>query len=96
MARKLVVEARKLTFQQLCEDGITPEALLLEIMRGKEFVSINGRKKKVTAQMYDAACRLMPYRLPRLNSIDAHVKTVDLTQEEWVAQLDRDQQQGGR
>lgn len=78
--RKQVAEA---AFNDLVNDGqATPEGYVLDVMRGKRAVN---RKNK---HRYEAAIALLPYRLPRLNSIDATTKNVSLTHEEWIAQME--------
>jgi hypothetical protein len=89
MPRKMVVEKRKLEFQEACELDISPEGLLIQVMRGRTMVrDVKGRRIKVTDRMIDAAKALMPYRLPKLNAIDARIKHVELTHEDWIRDID--------
>lgn len=83
---KLLAAKRRLDFQEACNTGVTPEELLLLVMRGYRRINDKNAKRRVliTPQMIDAAKALMPYRLPKLNAIDAHVKNVTMTHEEWV------------
>lgn len=87
--RKMEVEARKMSFAALCDDGVTPEQLIIAVMRGEEKIEIKGKQTKITKQMILAAQYVMPYRLPKLNSIDAQIKTVSMTQEEWIESMDK-------
>lgn len=66
------------------EGGDTPEAYVLKVMRGKVKMTKNTRAR------YDAALALLPYRLPRLNSIDATNRNVGMTHEQWIASLDQE------
>lgn len=89
MPRKLAVMKRKLDFQAMC-DELGPEDIIGAVLQGRSFIQIKGRKTLITDRMLEAAKILMPYRLPRLNSIDAKVKNVTMTQEEWIASLDKE------
>lgn len=70
-------------FGSLVNDGgDTPEAFVLKVMRNKIKLT------KANRQRYDAACVLLPYRLPRLNSIDATNRNVEMTHEQWIKSLE--------
>ncbi len=77
------------TFAGLFRDGEeTPESIVAKVMWGQETIMHRGKQQRITQKMVSAAMALLPYRLPRLNSIDAHVKNVDMTHEEWLASMD--------
>lgn len=77
------------TFAGLFNDGEeTPEGLMVKVMRGQESIMRKGRQQRITKNMVSAAMALLPYRLPRLNSVDATVKHVEITHEEWLKQMD--------
>lgn len=89
MATSLRKRAAAAEFNSLCENGLTPEAIALAVMRGEDIVNpATGRKVKVTDRMYQAARDLLNFRLPRLNSIDAVTRNVGMTHEDWVRELD--------
>lgn len=69
-------EREKRFHEQITDGGLTPEGLILDVMRDE--------KAKYTERQYQAAKDLLPYRLPRLNSIDAVSANVNVTQDEWV------------
>lgn len=74
-----------ITFNSLIDDGgDTPEAFVLKVMRNKIKLT------KLNRQRYEAACVLLPYRLPRLNSIDATNRNVDMTHEDWIKSLEEE------
>ena len=75
------------TFQQLCED-VSPEAIVHAIMRGENTIRINGQSVEITDRMLAAAKDFLPFRLPRLNSIDAVNRNVDMTHEDWLRSLE--------
>jgi hypothetical protein len=80
------------SFHEALQDGETPEGLIIKVMRGDTKLG----NRKITALMVQAARDLLPYRLPKLNAIDAQVKNVELTHEQWLAQLeDEDQADDG-
>lgn len=73
-------------FEQAIADGLPPEVFILEIAQGKREL-----KTKKQREMYEAAKILLPFRLPRLNNIDATNKNVDLTHEDFIkAQMEED------
>ena len=57
-------------------------------MRGQEHVDIDGKQYRISNKMLGAAEKLLPYRLPNLNAIDAVQKNVDMTHEEWLRSMD--------
>lgn len=69
--------------------GVAPEDVVIQIMNGKGSIQHDGKQVKISDKMYQAALALLPYRLPKLNSIDAEVKNVELTHDEWIASLDQ-------
>ena len=92
MASKKELEQRKAneqTFAGLFRDGAeTPESIVTKVMWGQTTIMHLGKRRKISKTMQDAAMALLPYRLPRLNSIDANVKNVDMTHEEWINEMD--------
>ncbi len=92
MATKAEREERRTneqTFSGLFREGAeTPESLVTKVMWGQETITHKGKQRRITKQMRDAAMALLPYRLPRLNSVDAQVKHVEMTHEEWISQMD--------
>lgn len=96
MATKKEIEERKTneqTFSSLFRDGEeTPESMVTKIMWGSETIRHRGKQRRITRQMKDAAFALLPYRLPRLNSVDAQVKHIEMTHEDWINQMDDDPQ----
>lgn len=93
MASKKELEERKAneqTFSGLFRDGAeTPESIITKIMWGQQTITHAGKRKRITKEMQRAAEALLPYRLPRLNAIDAQVKNVEMTHEEWINEMDR-------
>lgn len=69
-------------FEQLVGDGLAPEVMLLEVAQGKRKI-----KTKDQREQYEAAKLLLPYRLPRLNNIDAVNKNVDMSHEDFIKNL---------
>ena len=77
-------EENEQTFAAMFRDGEeTPESVMVKVMRGQKSIMRRGKQQRITKEMVRAAEVLLPYRLPRLNSIDAQVKNVDMTHEEW-------------
>lgn len=68
-------------FEAAIADGIPPETFILEVAQGKR--SLKTKKAQI---MFEAAKVLLPYRLPRLNNIDAVNKNVDLSHEDFIRQ----------
>lgn len=66
----------------------TPESLLVKVMNGQTTITKRGKQMRITKEMQKAAELLLPYRLPRLNSIDAVNRNVEMTTEEWIKSLD--------
>ena len=78
-------EENEQTFAAMFRDGEeTPESVMVKVMRGQKSIMHRGKQQRITKEMVRAAEVLLPYRLPRLNSIDAQVKNVDMTHEEWL------------
>lgn len=92
MASKKEIEDRRTneqTFSGLFRDGAeTPESIVTKMMWGQETIIHRGKQRRITKQMRDAAMALLPYRLPRLNSVDAQVKHVEMTHEDWINEMD--------
>lgn len=71
-------------FEQAVGEGLSPEVFILEVAQGKREI-----KTKKHREMYEAAKILLPFRLPRLNNIDAVNKNVDMSHEDFIkAQLE--------
>lgn len=91
MASKKEMEERKAneqTFAGLFKDGAeTPESIVAKVMWGQTTIMHLGKQRRITKEMQNAAMALLPYRLPRLNAIDAVQRTVEMTQDEWVKSL---------
>ena len=62
------------------EEKPTPEEVVVKVMHG-------AGDNKITDRMLEAAKVLLPYRLPKLNNVEAHVATEDMTHEEWIESL---------
>lgn len=82
MARGPSKKAAQAKFEVLIADGLTPEAFILEVAQGKRKI-----KTKDQREQYEAAKVLLPYRLPKLNNIDAVNKNVDMSHEDFIKQL---------
>lgn len=81
-------EAEK-TFHSLFSDGSeTPESMMVRIMHGQTTIMHNGKQRRITKEMQNAASLLLPYRLPRLNSIDAVQRNIEMTHEDWIREID--------
>lgn len=87
-------EAERGFHETIDADGISPEGLLLAVVKGEESITVKGRPRKITAKMIKAAESLVPFRLPRLNSIDAVTRNVEMSHEEWIRSMD-DSDDGG-
>lgn len=77
----------------LADGGPTPEAIMIAVMRGEDTVNngkATGRNVKITQKMIDAAERLLPYRLPKLNAVDQVSRNVEMTHEDWINSIDSD------
>lgn len=68
-------------FEQAISDGLAPEVFILQVAQGTREI-----KTKKQREMYEAAKILLPFRLPRLNNIDAVNKNVDLSHEDFIKQ----------
>ncbi|HKY45622.1 MAG TPA: hypothetical protein VJM50_21210 [Pyrinomonadaceae bacterium] len=91
MATKKEIEERaenERTFSGLFKNGEeTPESIMAKVMWGQDTIMHRGKQQRITKSMVTAAQALLPYRLPRLNSIDAVQVNVDVTQDEWAKML---------
>lgn len=70
--------------EQTAYERITGEQFLRGVLNGK----YKTRQKNFGAKM-EAAKALLPYEKPRLNAVDATVRNVEMTHEEWIASLDQ-------
>lgn len=86
MARAPTKKDNAKKFEELMADGVTPEAFILQVAQGKR--NITGKRQR---EQYEAAKLLLPYRLPRLNSIDAINKNVDMTQDDFIKKLSEEE-----
>lgn len=78
-------------FHAILADGdLTPEDVMIAVMRGQKTITRKGKTTKLSDKMYNAARDLISFRLPRLNAIDAVQKNVDMTHEDWLKSLDDD------
>lgn len=77
----------------LADGGPTPESIMIAVMRDQETVyvptfkegrDVGGRPHKITQKMIDAAEKLLPYRLPKLNAVDQVNRNVEMTHEDWI------------
>lgn len=92
MSKESERRANEQTFHGLFSDGSeTPESIMVQVMNGKTHICQKGHKRRITNTMIDAAKCLLPYRLPRLNAIDAVNRNVEMTHEEWVRMMDEGQ-----
>lgn len=86
MARPPTKKQRQQAFAEAVQEGVAPENYVLDVMRGKR--KVVSKQQQV---QYNAALALLPYRLPRLNNIDATQKNVDMSHEEFIkAMADED------
>lgn len=81
MARGPGRKFNQIKFEAAMAEGISPEVFVLQVAQGKRAI-----KTKKDKEMYEAAKLLLPYRLPRLNNIDAVNKNVDMTHEDFIKQ----------
>ena len=79
--------AAQQVFAEMMAEGVTPESLMVALMRGKVTIDVDGKEIEITARMESAARDLLRYRLPALNAIDAEVTNVTMTHEQWLASL---------
>lgn len=82
MARGPGKKAAQRRFEAAVGEGIAPEVFILEVAQGAREI-----KTKKHREMLEAAKLLLPYRLPRLNNIDAVNKNVDLSHEDFIKGL---------
>jgi len=66
------------------EERPSPEELVVRVMHGLE------GNNKITDRQFEAAKLLLPYRLPKLANVEAHVATTEMSHEDWIASLDDD------
>lgn len=64
---------------------ITGKDFLYGVMSGKYKTNMPNFKAKM-----DAAKTLIGYEVPRLNAVDATVKTVEMTHEQWLDLIDKE------
>lgn len=92
MAGKKELEERRnneQTFSGLFKNGEeTPESIMAKVMWGQDTIMHRGKQQRITKAMVTAASALLPYRLPRLNAVDAQVAQVEMTHEEWLAEME--------
>lgn len=69
------------------EDHPTPEEIVVKVMWGDGDNSITDRQ-------LEAAKMLLPYRLPKLNNVDAHVATTEMSHEDWINSIAGDDDEG--
>lgn len=62
------------------EEKPTPEELVVKVMHG-------AGNNVITDRQLEAAKLLLPYRLPKLATVEAHVATEELSHEDWIASL---------
>jgi len=80
-------------FHAVLADGLaTPESVMIAVMRGETAIlnGTRGRPRKLTPRMIDAAEKLLPYRLPKLNAVDAVSRNVEMTHEDWINEIGND------
>lgn len=84
------------TFAGLFKDGVeTPESLMVKVMHGQQTIQHKGKRRRITKEMKTAAALLLPYRLPRLNAIDAVQRHVEMTHEEWLKEIEAEGEGNG-
>jgi len=88
MATTKEKRANERNFHAKFEDGVAPEDVVIQVMVGTGTIEHRGKSVKISNKMFNAAMALLPYRLPKLNSIDAEVRQIEMTHEEWVRSLD--------
>lgn len=62
------------------EDKPTPEQVVVNVMHGVGDNQISDRQ-------LEAAKTLLPYRLPKLAQVEAHVATEEQSHEDWIAEI---------
>lgn len=90
-AQPPVIERRQVeqTFAGLFRNGEeTPESLIVKVMHGQDRIQHDGKRRRITKEMREAAAMLLPYRLPRLNAIDAVQRSIEMTHEDWIREMD--------
>ena len=66
------------------KDKPTPEQLVVDVMHG-------AGDNKITDRQLEAAKTLLPYRLPKLQNVEAHVATTEMSHEDWINSLEEDE-----
>lgn len=66
------------------EERPSPEEIVVKVMHGVE----GGNR--ITDRQFEAAKLLLPYRLPKLATVEAHVATTEMSHEDWIATLDEE------
>jgi len=80
----------------LADGGPTPEGIMIAVMRGEDTIAngkATGRPYTITPKMIEAAEKLLPYRLPKLNAVDQVQRNVEMTHEQWIASLDNEEEE---
>ena len=77
-------KAAQANFAALCDDGTSPEEIVLTVMKGGK------EAEKITDRQLSAAKDLLRYRLPALQSVEAVVARTEMTHEEWIEQVSKD------
>jgi hypothetical protein len=84
------------TFQALCRQRFSPEQIMMARLNNTKLTDPKtGAQVPVSKKMYDAAKDLIAFRLPRLNSIDAVMRNVDMTHDEWIETLEKEEANRG-
>lgn len=83
----------------LADGGPTPESIMIAVMRGEDTIrkptirdgkDVGGAPYVITQKMIDAAEKLLPYRLPKLNAVDQVNRNVEMTHEDWINSIDNE------
>jgi hypothetical protein len=72
------------------DEMVTPEELIAKVIQGDTHIHKKGEQRRISKQMIEAAKIMLPYRLPRLNAVDADVRNTDVPHEQWVEKLAAD------
>ena len=64
------------------EERPSPEEVVVRVMHGLE------GENMITDRQFEAAKLLLPYRLPKLANVEAHVATTEMSHEDWIASLE--------
>lgn len=68
------------------EDKPTPEEVVVSVMHG-------AGDNQVTDRQLEAAKTLLPYRLPKLAQVEAHVATEEQSHEDWIEAMYEDDEE---